>query len=750
MAIRLSGLVSGLDTDAIIEELVSAYSTKKDNYVKAQTKLEWKQEAWKDLNTKIYGFYSNSLSSLRFSSAFNKKVASSTSSKANVTAGSDAVIGTQTLEISQLAKSGYLTGGVVKNVNNSSEKLTGSSKLSDLGITDDSTFTVSVDGKDTEIKVNADTTINQLVVQLKDAGVSANFDENNQRFFVSSVKSGKEGDFTINADSSSGIDALKSLGLYSTTAKEMDVYKARANMDVDAQTEAEYEKSKEAYTTAEEQAKVLQEQLDAYEKEFKDLTAKKEKYDYRLEYANLSAEERSAEYNSVNTRLEELKAKKADELTEEEKAEKAELEMKLDAIKEVDKAIGNATLTEEDKQAYIDKWQEEADKVNEDLNTVSDNAAKTQAILEGTANADELGYSDLDSYVTYYNEQVDARNAELKADIKANLELQKATAQEMVSAYEVVQNYSTIETPTAENKAEYEVALEKLGMSANGAVRIEGQDAKITLNGADFTSTTNNFSINGLTIQATAVTGEDEVINITTDQDIDGMYNMIKDFITEYNTLINEMDSLYNAASAKGYEPLTEEEKTALSEKEVDKWEEKIRKSLLRRDSTLDSVTNAMKNAMSRTYSVNGESISLSSFGIKTLSYFTAGDNERGAYHIDGDSEDKHSSGNTDKLREALAADPDRVTEFFNKLAEGVYTELTNKMKASSVSSAYTVYNDKQMQKEYNNYKETISDWEDKIEAYEEKYRKQFSAMETALSRLNSQQSALGNMLGGM
>ena len=750
MAIRLSGLVSGLDTDAIIEELVSAYSTKKDNYVKAQTKLEWKQEAWKDLNTKIYGFYSNSLSSLRFSSAFNKKVASSTSSKANVTAGSDAVIGTQTLEISQLAKSGYLTGGVVKNVNNSSEKLTGSSKLSDLGITDDSTFTVSVDGKDTEIKVNADTTINQLVVQLKDAGVSANFDENNQRFFVSSVKSGKEGDFTINADSSSGIEALKSLGLYSTTAKEMDVYKARANMDVDAQTEAEYEKSKEAYTTAEEQAKVLQEQLDAYEKEFKELTTKKEKYDYRLEYANLSAEERSAEYNSVNTRLEELKAKKADELTDEEKAEKAELEMKLDAIKEVDKAIGNATLTEEDKQAYIDKWQEEADKVNEDLNTVSDNAAKTQAILEGTANADELGYSDLDSYVTYYNEQVDARNAELKADIKANLELQKATAQDMVSAYEVVQNYSTIETPTAENKAEYEAALEKLGMSANGAVRIEGQDAKITLNGADFTSTTNNFSINGLTIQATAVTGEDEVINITTDQDIDGMYNMIKDFITEYNTLINEMDSLYNAASAKGYEPLTEEEKTALSEKEVDKWEEKIRKSLLRRDSTLDSVTNAMKNAMSRTYSVNGESISLSSFGIKTLSYFTAGDNERGAYHIDGDSEDKHSSGNTDKLREALAADPDRVTEFFNKLAEGVYTELTNKMKASSVSSAYTVYNDKQMQKEYNNYKETISDWEDKIEAYEEKYRKQFSAMETALSRLNSQQSALGNMLGGM
>lgn len=748
MAIRLSGLVSGLDTDAIVEELVSAYSTKKDSYVKAQTKLEWKQEAWKDLNTKIYGFYSSSLSSLRFSSAFNKKVATATSSKANVTAGSDAVIGTQTLEISQLAKSGYLTGGVVKNVDNPSKKLTGSSKLSELGITDESSFTISVNGKDNEISVNADTTINQLVVKLKDAGVSANFDANNQRFFVSAVKSGKEGDFTLNADSSAGIDVLKSLGLYSTTAKEIDVYKNRANMDVDVQTDAKYEKTKEAYTTAEEQAKILEEQLEAFNKELEELTEKKAKNAYRVQYANMSVEDRTAEYNSVNSRLEELNSKDASELTDEEKAEKTELEKKLDTIKEVDEAIGNATLTEEDKQVYLDKWQEEADKVNEEFDSVADSAAKTQAILDGTANAEELGYSDIDSYVAYCNEQVDERNAELKANIRAEFEEQKSTAQEMVSAYEVVQNYSTIETPTDEDKAEYQAALDKLGMSANGAVRIEGQDARITLNGAEFTSTTNSFSINGLTIQATAETELGEVINITTDQDIDGMYNMIKDFINEYNTLVNEMDSLYNAASAKGYEPLTEEEKTALSEKEVDKWEEKIRKSLLRRDSTLDSVTNAIKNAMARSYSVDGENLSLSSFGIKTLSYFTAGDNERGAYHIDGDSDDKHSSGNADKLREALAADPERVTSFFNQLAEGVYTELTRKMKASSVSSAYTVYNDKQMQSDYNKYKETISDWEDKIEAYEEKYRKQFSAMETALSKLNSQQSALGSMLG--
>ena len=58
MAIRLSGLISGLDTDTMIEELVSAYSTKKDNIYKEQKTLSYKQDAWKTLNTKIYSLIS--------------------------------------------------------------------------------------------------------------------------------------------------------------------------------------------------------------------------------------------------------------------------------------------------------------------------------------------------------------------------------------------------------------------------------------------------------------------------------------------------------------------------------------------------------------------------------------------------------------------------------------------------------------------------------------------------------------------
>ena len=91
MAMRVSGINSGLDTDSIVQELVSAYNTKTEKYQKEQTKLSWKQEIWKGLNTKVYSLYNN-VGKLRFSSAYNtKKTTSSDTTKATVTASSSAV-----------------------------------------------------------------------------------------------------------------------------------------------------------------------------------------------------------------------------------------------------------------------------------------------------------------------------------------------------------------------------------------------------------------------------------------------------------------------------------------------------------------------------------------------------------------------------------------------------------------------------------------------------------------------------------
>ena len=82
MPIRMTGMVSGLDTDSIVKELVSAYSTKKEKYEKERTKLGWKQEIWKSLNKEVNSFY-KSVGNLRFDSGYNtKKTTSSDSTKA--------------------------------------------------------------------------------------------------------------------------------------------------------------------------------------------------------------------------------------------------------------------------------------------------------------------------------------------------------------------------------------------------------------------------------------------------------------------------------------------------------------------------------------------------------------------------------------------------------------------------------------------------------------------------------------------
>lgn len=225
---------------------------------------------------------------------------------------------------------------------------------------------------------------------------------------------------------------------------------------------------------------------------------------------------------------------------------------------------------------------------------------------------------------------------------------------------------------------------------------------------------------------------------------------MIKNFLKEYNKLINEMDSLYNADSSKGYEPLTEEEKEEMSEKEIEKWEEKIKDSLLRRDSTLDKVSSAMKSVMSQGINVNGETLYLSTFGIATLGYFNSAENEKSAYHIDGDPDDIATSGKADKLKTAIANDPDKVVDFFTNLSKNLYTKLGDLMKKTEYSSSFTLYDDVSMKKEYADYKDKIDKQEQRIKDYEDRYYKKFTAMETALAKLQSKESAISGLFGGM
>ena len=221
---RITGMYSGMDTESIVQQLVAAKQIKVDALKNDQKKLEWKQNAWQDLNKKIYNLYSGTLSKLRLSSAFkNQKTTVSDATKASVKASGGAVNGTQTLQVKEIAKQGYLTGAKLNSnikyktsndIKGISTDLIGQSISVTAKVTldkgDEYTVTLA-DGsqkkmiaeggekidKTTEIKFTKDMTINDFVGELKKAGVNATFDETHQRFFINSKETGAENDFTI-------------------------------------------------------------------------------------------------------------------------------------------------------------------------------------------------------------------------------------------------------------------------------------------------------------------------------------------------------------------------------------------------------------------------------------------------------------------------------------------------------------------------------------------------------------------------
>lgn len=492
MAMRLTGMYSGLDTDSIIQELVAARRTKVDDKTKEQKKLKIKQDTWSELNKKLKSLQSK-VSGMRLSEAYTKRTTKvSNSSIASVITGDGAMNGVQTLKVNHLAKIGYMTGGKVAKTDGG--KANALSTLKDLGLSGEGTL--KINGKD--IAVGEGTSVSDVLNELKKAGLNANFDENQQRIFISSKDYGADNNFTIEGD---------------------------------------------------------------------------------------------------------------------------------------------------------------------------------------TAVLDALGL-----------------NVKGSGDAKA--------------------------------------------------VKVDGQDAEIILNGATFTSKNNVFDINGLTI--TALTESSETVTLTTEMDTDGIYDMIKGFLKQYNEVMNEMDKLYNASSAKGYEPLTNDEKMSMSDSEIEEWEKKIKDSILRKDENLSSVSSSLREIMNGGIEVGGKTMYLFDFGIDTLGYFDAEENERNMYHIDGDADDAETSGKADKLRGMIASDPDTVINFFSQLSQKLYGKMFDMSKSVTGYRSYgNFYDDKKMQSDYDDYTSKIKDMEDKLTAYEDKWYAKFSKMETAMAKMQSSQNALAGLLGG-
>ena len=752
MPIRMTGLNSGLDTESIIAALMSAQRTKQTKVENKRTKLEWKKEQWASLNTKIYNFYTNSLSKMKMASTYMTKAAtSSNNSKVTAKATTAAATGSYSVVVKQVASAQKVTSGklkgsavrddkgeLVKDSNGNTVyeegKITSNTKLADLkdaGFGDGTQIKVSAGDKTVFLGVDKDTTISDFVGKLNDAGLTASFDEKQQRFFISSSKSGADNKFTITSASMSqdqqdatkalkdliGYDSLSAAnkktadsimaGLQTGSKGVDDVIEKLTTLANDYSDSEAKRKATELYT-AEAKASVLDGLDDEVRKSLKKEDGYKVTEEDTIEY--LKKKGFKLDTSDGKTQADALKEAK-DKYADKEAAKRVKSD-DYDYKKNIENAIQNG-LTENDVNAVKNKLDSSQSGVTLDATkdyTFADRMTRTRDINAKIDSATKDYFVKMDGF--------------LSGDNAGDGEALKALGLEKVTGDEHKEDIK----------------------DGTGMAVIAAADTEIEYNGATLTSDTTNITVAGLELNMISKTAENETINISVTNDSSGVYDTIKEFVSEYNALLKEMNTFYNAGSAEDYEVLSDEEKDAMSESEVEKWEGKIKDSLLRRDSTLSAIVSSFKNKMMGTYtSSDGRRFALSSIGISTSKDYKEG----GLLHILGDEDDSEYADKKNVLKSMLDEDPDAVVGVLTSLTDSLYSDLQKKMSATKMSSALTFYNDKEMSSQLSDYKDEISKWQSKLDEMEDKYYKQFSAMETALANLKSQQNSLASMLGG-
>lgn len=701
MAMRMTGMMSGMDTESIIQELVAARRKKVDVKKKEQTRINWKQEIWKELNTKLKRLQSKYIANMRFTDAYSKKTTKVSNSNAvSIITGENAMNGVQTMTVDQLAKSGYLTGGKIEG-----SGVTALTKLSEIdpAYAGGGVFTVKNGEKSVDIKVDQDTTISDVLNQIKEVGLNANFDAKQQRFYITAADSGAAGDFSFTASNAAGADAMKLLGLQT---------KIGSGEGEDNKSYAEYSLYAKYYSGDADAVKTINQMIQ------KDIDSRTQAY--------------LNEYNSLQSSIDAAQ-KSIDDINK----KYADAGETLKSVSDYENDLVTVTQEIDDyKKTHSESdpnYAEELQALHEKSEAIKAKKADAQTLVDQQKNitdykARQVEISGTNGYITIAADGTAAATVKLKNEIQNRYD-------------DKAQYAASVVDPATGN-----VLVQGTGT----ATKVSGQDAKITLNGAEYTSNSNTFDINGLTITALDTTKAGEVITVTTQQDTDGIYDMVKNFLKEYNAIVNEMDKLYNADRAKGYEPLTDEEKDAMSEKDIEKWESKVKDSLLRRDDNLSTVNSALQSIMSSGFNVNGKTMYLYDFGIETLGYFQSSDNEKHAYHIAGDPDDEYTMNEADKLKGMISNDPDTVISFFSQLSRSLYEKMTDMSKSvEGYRSFGNFYDDKKMKSDYDSYTSKIKEMEAKVNEYEDKWYKKFSKMETALAKMQSNMSAVSSLLGG-
>lgn len=322
---------------------------------------------------------------------------------------------------------------------------------------------------------------------------------------------------------------------------------------------------------------------------------------------------------------------------------------------------------------------------------------------------------------------------------------------------EVTDRIAITTTQTGDNRAGAEIAVE--GEFLTSALQINmdneqgGEDAVLEINGLQTTRKTNTFTTNGVTFTLHGVTAEGfdgTATTVTVAHNIDGVFNSIKAFVDKYNEVIAAINDKLNEQRYSDYYPLTDEEieEGKLTDTQIDKWQEKARSGLLKNDSLLRGTVYAMRNVLASvvtgltgkvTVTKSSQSVTTVANSLSVIGITTGDYRENGKLHLD-----------ENQLREALQSNPEAVMELFTKssevtaeqgLAYRLYDTINHEISkiTDKAGRAGSLVDNSVIGKTIAQLDKDMYKLEDKLAQLEDRYWRQFTAMEKAIAQLNQQ-----------
>lgn len=792
--LRLGGITSGFDTEAMVTQLLSSYQTRIDKQSQKITKLSWQQSAYQDITKKITEFKNTYFDVLKRDtylmspSTFNKFKADVTAtsnadaSGLTVSTTSNSSSGSYKIKLNQAAKASTAQGNSITSGNfkldldKALSSASGEVKTNDDGSktwTMNFALDVQVGGIRKTISFSADALLGaDGNVADKDAAKSSIIDSLNQKLQESFGYSGKTSGAT-GATDANGKEWFLQVKLGSDGKAEFQVG-GNASVSV-AENKGNFglaqPKEKVAISTGSVVTGVnaLQVEIGGKNVSVAFNGVSSTYYDSKGQTGN---EAILAEYKGLKTAAYRKSYNLADnEIVSDEQLEKftysneqAAKDKNAASIKEALKGVAGYTFNFDG--TYVTAADSNGNSVDFSMTSVEGGtlgltkASASNKISSGSTLSD-LGFKPEADGTYKLNINGTEISLDKKSTISSMMSAVNKSAAGVTMTYSSLTNSFTLESKEFGGAGKVEVGDTSLGRSLglvddNGTVGAsEGQNAIFEINGQEVYLNDNTYTLDGntFTFNDNMTIGETYTVNIAKDSTT--VKDALKKFVESYNKLIDDVYGYIGKSPAKDddgntYEPLTNAEKDEMSEDEITKWEEKAKQGVLYNDSTVSTVMSQMRSALYTSVTLDdGSKFGIYNLGIKTSSEWS----EHGKLQIDEDAFDKAFENNEDAIIKLFTDSDTGMMKKLNSVIDGAVkssgaanTRGTLVRKAGKADSSVTT--DSTIYKEMVKMQDRLKELQDRYDTKEEYWWKVFTNMETAMADLNSQTSYISSYLG--